>query len=213
MNLSKWKKIRDEEYERGHPPDFMTHFNYVECLKTISDGLSVECKLGIRNKIQNENTNFKKKVTLIKIIKKNLDEEYKTIEKNPTFAEVCVPWIAVKSYYLMFNLLIILEYLISTQESSFNFSHNELLEKFKSRLRDQEIVFNKKIFNSNFQCSELINLKVKPGSNLKTTGINLDERVLQVFRKIISYKIEDFQRKKRFKDFRSKKAREEKKSF
>jgi len=213
MDLSKWIKTRREEYKRRHPPDFMTHFHYVECLKTISDGLNVECKLDIKNKIQNGNTNFKKKVNLIKLIKRNLDEEYKTIEQNPAFAEVCVPWIAVKSYYLMFNLLVVLEYLISTQESSFNVSHDGLLKKFKSRLENQEIVFNKKIFNTNFQCPKLINLKVKSGSNLKIVGINLKERVLQVFKKLISYKIGDFQRKEKFKNFRSKKAREERKKF
>jgi len=213
MDLSKWIKIRDEEYERGHPPDFMTHFNYVECLKTISNGLSVECKLDIKNKIQNGNTNLKKKVNLIKLIKRNLDEEYKTIKQNPAFAEVCVPWIAVKSYYLMFNLLVVLEYLISAQESSFNVSHDGLLKKFKSRLENQEIVFNKKVFNTNFQCSKIINLKVKSGSNLKIVGVDLKERVLQVFKKLISYKIEDFQRKEKFKNFRSKKAREARKKF
>lgn len=213
MDLSKWIKIRDEEYESGHPPDFMTHFNYVECFKTISDGLNVECKLDIQNKIQNGNNTLKKKINLIKLIKRNLDEEYKTIEQNPAFAEVCVPWIAVKSYYLMFNLLIVLDYLISTQVSSFNSTHDGLLKKFKNRLEKQEIVFNKKILNTNFQCPQIVNLKVKSGSNLKIVGVNLKERVLQVLKKLISYKIEDFQRKEKFKNFRSKKAREKRKEF
>jgi len=213
MDLGKWIKIRDEEYERRRPPDFMTHFNYVKCLKTISDGLNAECKLDIQNKIRNENHTLKKKINLIKLIKRNLDEEYKIIKQNLAFAEVCVPWIAVKSYYLIFNLLVVLEYLISTQESSFNSTHDGLLKKFKNRLEKQEIVFNKKIFNTNFQCSEVVNLKVQSGSNLKTVGINLKERVVQVLKKLILYKIEDFQRKEKFKNFRLKKAREKKKEF
>jgi hypothetical protein len=206
-------KIRDEEYERSHPPDFMTHFNYVKCLKTIADGLDIECKLDIKNKIKNGSTNLKKKVNLIKLIKRSLDEEYKTIEQNPAFAEVCVPWIAVKSYYFIFNLLIVLEYLISGQESSFNASHDGLLKKFKNRLENQEIVFNKNIFNTNFQCSKIGNLKFKPGSNLKIVGIKLEDRVLHVLKKLILYKIEDFQRKEKLKNFRSKKAKEKKKEF
>jgi hypothetical protein len=125
-----------------------------------------------------------------------------------------VPWIAVKSYYLIFNLLLVLEYLISTQESSFNVSHDGLLKKFKTRLKERQIVFNEDIFNTNFQCSKIGNLKFKPGSNLKTVGINLKkERVPQVFKKLVSYKIEDFQRKEKIKNFRSKKAREKKKEF
>ena len=213
MVFGKWIEKRNEEYKRGHPPDFMTHFNYVKCLKTISNGLSVECRLDIKNEIQNEDTNLKKKVNLIKIIKRSLNEEYKTIEQNPAFAEVCVPWIAVKSYYLIFNLLVVLEYLISAQESSFNISHDGLLKKFKKHLENHEVVFNNEVFNTIFQCSRIINSKVKPGSNLKIVNIDLEERVLQVFKKLISYKIEDFQRKEKFKNFRSQKAREEKKKF
>ena len=106
-----------------------------------------------------------------------------------------------------------MEYLISTQESSFNTSHNGLLKKFKIRLKNQEIVFNQKIFNTNFQCSKIVNLRVKSGSNLKIVGVNLKERILQVFKKLISYKIEDFQRKEKLKNFRSKQAKEKKKEF
>jgi len=213
MDLSKWTEIKDEEYEREHPPDFMTHSNYVDCLNTISTGLNTECKLDIKNKIEKESKSLKKKLTLIKLIKRNLDEEYKTIEQNSEFAEVCVPWVAVKSYYLIFNLLLILDYLVSSQESSFNSTHDGLLKKFKTRLEQKEIVFNKKIFNTNFQCSKIINLKVKSGVNLKIVGVNLEERVLQILKKLISYKIEDFQRKERIKNFRSKNDREKKKEF
>jgi len=213
MDLSKWIEIKDEEYEREHPPDFMTHFNYVDCLNTISTRLNTECKLDIKNKIEKESKFLKKKLTLIKLIKRNLDEEYKTIEQNSEFAEVCVPWVAVKAYYLIFNLLLILDYLVSSQESSFNSTHDELLKKFKTRLEQKEIVFNKKIFNTNFQCSKIVNLKVKSGANLKIVGVNLGERVLQILKKLISYKIENFQRKERIKNFRSKKDREKKNQF
>ncbi|NLA08188.1 MAG: hypothetical protein GX873_00620 [Parcubacteria group bacterium] len=213
MDLSKRIKIKNEEYENGHPPDFMTHFNYVECLNTISNGLNAECKLDIQNKIQNGSNTLKKKVNLIKLIKRNLDEEHKTIEQNPAFAEVCVPWIAVKSYYLMFNLLLVLDYLISTQETSFNSTHDGLLKKFKNHLEKQEIVFNKKIFNINFKCSEIVNLKIKSGSNLKIVGINLKERVLQVLKNLSYTKLRIFKEKKKLKILDQKKREKRKKNF
>jgi len=213
MNAIKWIKIKDKEYESGHPPDFMTHFHYVKCLNTVSNGLNVEYRLDIKNKIEKESKFLKKKLNLIKLIKRNLNEEYKTIERNPAFAEVCVPWIAVKSYYLMFNLLLVLDYLILCQEISFNSTHDGLLKKFKNRLKKKEIVFNKKIFNTNFQCLNIVNFKIKSGSNLKIVDINLRERVLQVLKKLILYKIEDFQRKEKIKNFRTKKEREKKKEF
>jgi hypothetical protein len=213
MELVKWAKIKDEEYKRRDPPDFRTHFNYVEFLKNISNELNIECKLNIENKIQNCDVNLRKKINLIKLIKRNLDGEYKIIEQNPEFAEVCVPWIAVKSYYLIFNLLIVLEYLVSTQKSSFNITHEGILKKFKKRLEDKEVVFNKDIFNINFQCAKIMNLKVKSGSNLKIFNINLKERALQILKKLINYKIEDFQRKEKIINFKTKKTREERKKF
>lgn len=202
-----------EVYKKQNPPDFITHLNYVKCLKTISDGLNLECKLDIRGKIQNENRILKKKINLIKLIKRSLDEEYKMIELNPGFGEVCVLWIAIKSYYLIFNLLLVLDYFISASESSFNFTHYGLLKKFKDRLDNQEIVFSKQIFNINFNCFWIIKLNIRKGYNLKIFNVDLNESILQVLKKLVLYKIEDFQRKEMIKNFRSKRAREKRKAF
>lgn len=87
-------------------------------------------------------------------------------------------------------------------------------KKIKSRLEKKEVVFNKKIFNTNFQCSKIVSKKAKPGSNLKKiVNVDLKDRVMQVLNKLVSYKIEDIKRKGKFKNFRSKKAREEKKKL
>lgn len=212
MDLSKWIEIKDKEYEREHPPDFMTHLNYVGCLNVVLHGLTAECKLEIKNKIK-ENKILDKKIKLIKLITKSLNEELKAIKVNLSFAEVCVPWIAVKAYYLLFNLFLIAEYLISGQESFFNSSHEGLLKKLKNHIKKKDIVFNKEVLNTNFRCSEIINTKVKLGANLKIVGVNLEERVLQILKKLIYYKIDDFQRKEKIKNFRSKKDRERKKEF
>jgi len=213
MNLSKWIKIKDAEYEREHPPDFMTHFHYVECLSTISSGLSVECKLDIKNKIEKESKFLQKKLNLLNLIRRNLHGEYETIRQNPSFAEVCVPWVAVKTYYLIFNLVLILEYLICVQESLFNSSHEVLLKKLKDHLEKKELIFSQKFFNDNFQCSKIVKARAKRGFNLKMININLSGRIAQVLRKLIGYKLEDFQRKNRIKDFRLKKDQQKKKEF
>ncbi|MDD5342326.1 MAG: hypothetical protein PHI73_03245 [Patescibacteria group bacterium] len=212
MDLSKWIEKENEEYKKEHPPDFMTHLNYVICFNTISEGLSAECKLDFKKKIY-EGKILKKKINLIKLIIKNLQLESENIKTNIGFAEVCVPWIAVKIYYLMFNLFLILEYLISGQESSFNCSHEGLIKSLKGHIERKEIIFNKKMFNSNFQCLKIMNYKAKSGANLKVIGINLGERITQLLKKLISYKLEDFQRKRKIRDYRSKKNRLEKKEF
>jgi hypothetical protein len=212
-DIKKFIKQAEEEYKKQHPPDFMTHFNYVVCLNAISAELNIGCKLNIKNKINKESKMLQKKLNLTKLIKRNLNEEYETVKQNQAFAEVCVPWIAVKSYYLIFNLLLILDYLVSGQESFFNSSHERLLRRFKDRLGRKEIAFNKKIFNTSFQYSKVMSLQIKPGANLRVVNINLNERIVQILKKLIDYKIEDFQRKEGIKNFRSKKNREKKKDF
>ncbi len=206
-----WKKI-ESEYETQNPPDFITHLNYVSCLNALSRGITASYNLSIKNKI-NESKLLKKKINLIKLTLKSVNGEYKMIQQNPDFAELCVSWISVKTYYLIFNLSLILEYLLSSQESALSFSHKKLLRKFKERIGRKEIFFNKKIFNTNFQCSKIMNLQVKTGANIKIIGFNLKERIIQILRKLVFYKLEDFQREEGIKNFRSKKNRQKKKEF
>lgn len=206
-----WQKI-ESEYETQNPPDFITHLNYVSCLNTLSRGISITCNLSIKTKI-NESKLLKKKINLIKLTLKSINGEYKMIQQSPDFAELCVSWISVKAYYLVFNLSLILEYLLSDQESALNFSHKKLLRKFKERIGRKELFFNKKIFNANFQCLKIIKLRVKSGANIKIIGFNLKDRIVQIFRKLVFYKLEDFQREERIKNFRSEKNRLKKKEF
>ena len=212
MDIKKWIEISNKEYEKEHPPDFTTHFNYVVCLNAVSNKLAAESKSNIKNKIK-ESKFIHKKLNLIKLIKKNLEEEAKIIEQNIAFAEVCVPWVAVKAYYLIFNLSLVLDFLISGQESSFRSSHEGLLEKFKGRISKGEIIFNNAIFNNNFQCSQIVDSKVKPGANLKILNVDLNERVMQILKKLIKYKLEDFQRKEKINNFRHKNNRQKRDIF
>ncbi len=200
------------QYKREHPPDFVTHLNYVSYLNNLSKGLKLEYKQNIKSKIETPK-NLDKKLRLIQLIKKSLDEEWRTVDGNPEFAEVCVPWIAVKAYYLFFNLLLILDYFVGGQAASFNSTHKNLLEGFKKYLDQSKVEFNKKSFNINFVCQEIKDLPVTPGANLQVSGVNLVERRIQILKKLVEYKLEDFKREKKFKDFKSKQRRQEKDAF
>ena len=128
-----------------------------------------------------------KKINLIKLTLKSINGEYKTIQSNPDYAEVCVSWISVKAYYLIFNLLLILDYLLTGQESSFNATHKKMFARFKEHLERNELYFNKNIFNSNFQCSKIMDLSVTPGTNLKIVGVDVKERAIQILKKLTNY--------------------------
>jgi len=202
-----------EEYEiRLPPPDFLTHLNYVECLNELSRNLILINKLNIRNKLE-ESKYLEKKMNLIKLTLKSIRGEYMEISKNPDFAELCVSWISVKAYYLIFNLLLVLDYLITGQESSFILSHNKSIEGFREYLTKKQLLFNKKIFNNNFLCLSILKLKVRPRANIKIVNLSLSERVVQILKKLIDYKLQEFKRTENIKNFRFKINKEKKKQF
>jgi len=204
--LSGWDEIRFP------PPDFLTHLHYVECLNTLSQKLILKDNLNIRNQIE-ESSHLSKKLNLIKLTLKNIKGEYNTILKHPDFAELCVSWISVKSYYLIFNLLLILDYLITGQESSFNLSHEKAINRFKKYLDDNLLFFNKEIFNKNFSCSRIMKVKVRPGANVKIMNFTLKERTIQILQKLVRYKLQEFKRREGIKNFRAKKNRKKRDCF
>ena len=206
-----WTKIVSE-YEIQNPPDFITHLNYVSFMQLVSKNMKLSCNLSIQNQIQ-ESRNLAKKTNLLNLTMKSIKGEYNTIMENPDYAELCVSWISVKSYYIIYNLLLILEYLISGSESAFGFSHKKVINSFKNRLEENEISFNKKILNANFQCLKIFNQRAKPGSNIKIVGVDLRERSLQVLKKLVDYKLEDFKRENKIKNFRSKVNRQKRQRF
>jgi len=206
--LEKFIKEKEEKYKKQHPPDFMTHFNYVECLNTISNRLSVEYKRDIKNKIKKESQFLNKKLNLLKLIRGSFKEEYNTIEKNQAFAEVCVPWVAVKSYYLIFNLLLILEYLITCDEESFSSSHEGIIKKMKSHVKNNDLFFNKTEFNKIYNCKTILKWRANPHVNIKVINPDIKERIYQIIKILARYRKEEFKRKEKIKSLNCKKGKE-----
>lgn len=186
--------------------DFLTHLNYVECLNVLSDGIKLECKRRIRAKNVSRRK-LSKKTNLIKLTKKSLNAEYTIIRNNPEFAEVCVPWVAVKAYYLLLNMFLILEYLITNDESAFNIGHATLFKTLKKYLGDETLVFSNNLINKVYNVSEVLNFKFPAGYNIKTTNVNIETRFHQMLKKLVDYRLDDMLRRYRFKDWRKKKAK------
>jgi len=199
-------------YEANHPPDFMTHLNYVSCSNSITEGLSVDCNVNLKQKVS-ESKNLAKKLNLIKLTWDSLNKEFEIILKNPDYAELCVPWVAVKAYYLLFNLLLIIKYLLTSSESSFISSHDRILKDMKEFIKKGDLCFNKSLVNNIYKAMEVQNFKFKSGDNIRTSTVDLEIRFQQILKKLLMYKIEDFQRKNNIKTFRKKKDKEAKNDF
>jgi len=212
INLKELDKLSGWNEIRFPPPDFLTHLNYTKALNTLSRNLILISNLQIRNRIS-EAPSLVKKLGLVKLTLKSISGEFRTILKNPDFAELCVSWISVKAYYLIFNLLLILDYLITGQEASLNLSHERVIKRFKEYLAKNHLSFNKKIFNTNFFCPQIVRLKVQSGANIKVMDFSLKERIVQILKKLVDYKLEEFKRKEGIKNFRFRKDREKKEQF
>ncbi|MDP3732349.1 MAG: hypothetical protein Q8R31_04915, partial [Candidatus Omnitrophota bacterium] len=205
--LKDFIKEHNEKFAQENPPDFTTHLNYVGFLNEISKDLTISCKRTIEKQIP-DNPILGKKINLIKLTLKGIEAEYKIILKNPEYAIVCVSWISVKSYYLLYNLCLILKYLMTGMKSSFNSSHISALEDFKGYIVRGELEFNKAEFNKRYSCREILNWKSKSGSNIKFVNVDKEERFLQIIKKLANYSLEEFKRSKNIKSFRSKQNKE-----
>jgi len=192
------------------PPSFRTHLNYVSCMNRISKGIKIKVNLKVKNKIK-KNENLSKKLNLIKLIKKSLEEEYKIVSENEEFAEVCNTWIAVKSYYLIFNLCLILCYLINTG-NSLDFSHKHVLNKIKNLIKSNKITFNKGEFNKLYPCKNALEFKIERGEALKK-DIDDNRRIKSIVKKLANYKLIDFKRSKEIPNFRKKINRKKRDDF
>lgn len=210
--LDKWIKIRNEEYKLNYPPDFLTHLNYVSCLNDVSKNISISTNLSLKSKLK-ENKALNKKITLIKLTLESIDGEMKTIVKNPEYAELCVSWISVKSYYLIYNMMLIVDFLISGNEFSLNSGHIEIMNRFKKYLERKILLFCFDIFNINHDCSAILKLNFVPGTNIKINNPNLQDRCSQILKKLLDYKLDNLKRSDHLKNFRSNHAKEIKERY
>lgn len=185
------------------PLDFMTHLNYVSCMKDLSEGLAIELKFNIDSKSSFLRNSLSKKISLIKLIKESLDEEHKKALEEKDFAKVCSMWISVKSYYLIFNLLLVLCALVNNDKENLDYAHSKVISNFRTMIKNKKLVFNKEYFNLVVFCSDALCFKSKSGDTLRA-DVDNKLRVNSVLKKLCKYKFEDFCRYKNIKNFRKK---------
>ena len=188
-------------------PIFITHLNYIKCFKELSDGLNIETNRLDKSNKKINNKKLLNKILLVKLIKKSLDNEYKACQENKDFAEVSSIWIPVKSYYLIFNMFLVLDYLISPENNKdFNISHKSLILRIKELIRKSELIFNKSHFNHFYTYEEVKDVKFDKGENLKEEQ-NIEKLTKRLIKKLIEYKKDEFKRDKKIRDLRKKKDR------
>jgi len=204
--------LEEIEVAQITPPDFQTHLNYVLSMKNFSDGLKIKLNSSIQSKTKIKKSLLSKKLKFIKMIKENLDDEYKKSMQEKEFAKICSMWIPVKSYYLIFNQLLVLCSLVNSNIGNISYSHRKSIVNFRKMIKEHVISFNKNCFNKVYNCMEAIKFKTKSGNNLKK-DIEKELRVKGILKKICSYKFESYCRDEKIKSFRRKKDQEKRDWF
>lgn len=215
--MPKLKDLKDLSWEEieirpSMPLDFMTHLNYVSCMKELSKGLNLKLNFSINSKSKYTSEYLKKKLRLADLIKLSLDEEYIKAMEEKDFAKVCSMWIPVKSYYLTFNLLLILHSLINDDKESLNYTHSKSISAFRNLLKANKLKFNKEEFSLVASCGDAFAFSSVSGDTLKRE-VDDNLRAKSVLKKLCKYKLEDFCRYKNIRSFMKKEDRLKKESF
>lgn len=174
-------------------PEFVTHSNYVSSLSGFATNLNVNI-VSSSNSVLHEPAALRKKIKLIQLTHKNLIEEMRSIESTIEYSQVCVSWLPVKSYYLYFNLLLTLHYLITGNDDCFNLDHKKLHQKQNELLRSGAIAFSEARFNKLYSGNEIISWQIPAASNLIRGAVDLAIRNKQIIKKLYEYKRQDYKK-------------------
>jgi len=175
-------------------PEFKTHLNYVSNLAYISKNIDSVYK----NKIQ-VNTNldkYKTKENLFKLTAKSIMDEKQIVSLDSSYSKAVCAWIPVKSYYLCYNLMLTILYLITGDEKDFQKGHTQVIDIFNDKLFKGEIEFSQPLFNIVFDRS-VLTFKAKSGFNISMPKSKKDRETLYRLSigKIAKYKRDEYKRK------------------
>ncbi len=135
------------------------------------------------------------KKNLISLTKKSLIDEYKIVKIDKDYSYASTSWLPVKAYYLIFNILLTIEYIFKLQKNAFRLGHTACIEEFTRKLKAGEIQFSEPILNQVFDHSILTHV-VKSGANL-SSRTSPNEMYKMAIRKIARYKLDDWKLKSR----------------
>ncbi len=195
-------------------PAFKTHLNYVECMCTLSEesDFTYRGKLSRIKLTKDTNQELTKKLSIIRLLKKNLDAEMEESKNNSDFAEIANIWVCVKAYYLIFNLQIVLAFFIESNDSFLKTDHRKIRRYFKDLIQSGKLVSNKKEFNLVIPIKEAESYKAEPGLNLRRE-CDPEDLVPSIMKKIVEYKLLNFKRENRIKDYKTKKNRKKRDEY
>lgn len=168
---------------------FDTHFNYISCLAKLLNGATLEYTLTLTNAGL---PNIDEKKNLIKLTKQSLNDESHIVAIDRDYSYASTSWLPIKAYYLIFNILLTIEYIIKIQKNIFSRGHHACVEEFTRKLKDKDIEFSVPELNIVYD-QNILNHKNAAGANLskKTSDVDMCKMAM---RKIANYKLENWKK-------------------
>ena len=190
---------------------FRTHHNYIRSLKRHIEGSTLSYT-GVSAIVRAPVPFLNSKTNLIDLTILSLKDEAEIVSKDKDYSYASTSWLPIKTYYLLFNMMLTIEYLFAPEREreSFKITHNKCAQNFTKRLACGEIKF------SNLKLNEIYNRDIfcyreQSGANLRSAS-GFDHTRLAL-KKIAQYKQEEWQRQKRIPDFIKPEHRRKKEEF
>ncbi|HVB20038.1 MAG TPA: hypothetical protein VNF51_02000 [Candidatus Paceibacterota bacterium] len=167
-----------------------THFNYIGCLSDLMDGVLLRYNGSLKKAAL---PYIGEKDNLISLTKKSLNDELAIVNIDEDYSYASTSWLPIKSYYLIFNVLLTIEYVFNPQKHVFRTGHSSCVDEFTRKLQRGEIEFSEPTLNQVFDGS-ILDYRVAAGANLSSRTSTADMYKMAL-RKIAHYKEEDWRRK------------------
>jgi hypothetical protein len=193
---------------RSDKEAFRTHLNYADCLAALMREAALKPTVALRRAAL---PHIEGKQNLITLTKRSLEEEKKIVDLDADYSFASTSWLPVKGYYLLFNRMLTIEYIITRQQTAFTMSHAAILKSFSQRLVSGEFVFDRTALNEVFQ-GGIFSHRDQPGANL-SRSVSEERRWKMAMAKIADYKLDEWKRSKKIKDFKTNESRAKRDEF
>lgn len=187
---------------------FQTHLIYIQKLALLSRNLNLEVNTPIVDNVltQEQIRKVEAKLKLIEMTKFSVDQELAIVRIDPSYSSSSILWLPIKIYYLNYHLLCLIDFFLTSKETSLSIGHKECLGEFSRRLQKNDITFSEPIFNQTFDKS-ILDFIVQPGSNLTMRSDN-NEIFKLLMKKTAKESLEESARIKKITNKRLKSSRE-----
>ena len=145
--------------------DFQTHLIYADLLAQLSQDLSVSCSLTpLLKRAKLDDLRTKQK--LIDLTRKSISDELEIVKFDKEYSTSSVLWLPIKTYYLIYHQLCLIDYILTGELSSMTIKHGKCTDTFSKRLTDKTFQFSQPFFNA--VCSrKILDFKTVSGEHLR----------------------------------------------